>query len=73
MASTPIGPEPVTSTFLPSSGPARLAAWRQTASGSAKAALEALTPSATFTAWRSSITSASRKPPWTWGKRIALP
>ena len=53
--------------------PARLTACRHTAKGSAKAACAADIAARHRHRLRSSHTSMSRKPPWTWGKRIALP
>ena len=51
MAKAPIGPQPVTSTFLPSSGPARTMPCSATESGSAIAPSPSLTWSASRWAW----------------------
>ena len=67
-ARVPIGPQPVTSTFAPSSEPARRAACRQTARGSAIAASDIVIVGAIGMAWPSSTVMLSRKPPWTCGK-----
>ena len=72
-ASAPIGPQPVTSTLLPSSGPARLTACSATDSGSAIAPSPSLTWSASLCAWLASQTMRWRKAPCTCGVRIALP
>ncbi len=68
-----MGPVPVTSTRCPISEPARRAACRQTASGSAKAAMDSVMPGGTGTACAWLHTSTSRKPPSTCGVRMALP
>ncbi len=72
-ASTPMGPQPDTSTRLPSSDPARLTACNTTEKGSASAAVASGTPSATVWHWLALHTSALRKAPWMWGVRMALP
>ena len=62
IASTPIGPQPVTSTCLPSSSPARRVAWMPTDNGSAIAASAADSPFAR-THWAASAISSSRNAP----------
>jgi hypothetical protein len=73
MAIAPIGPQPVTSTERPSSGPARLTACSATDSGSAIAPSPSEMPSASLNACDASITISCRNAPCTCGMRIALP
>ncbi len=67
-----MGPQPVTSTDLPTRLPARRVAWRQTASGSAIAASPGVRPSATAHCDGSTF-STCRNAPWMCGKGIAEP
>ena len=71
--SAPIGPQPVTSTFLPSSGPARRTACSATANGSAIAPSRSLRLPASLNACAVSTTISRRNAPCTCGVRIALP
>ena len=68
----PIGPQPVTSTRRPISGPARDMACSATENGSASASSPAGTCVATSHC-TASQTSRSRKPPWICGIGMALP
>ena len=73
MASTPIGPQPATSTRLPINGPAWPTACSATENGSAIAASDIETPAATLWHCAALHTSMLRKAPWLCGMRIALP
>ena len=72
-SSAPIGPQPVTSTRWPSSGPARRTACSATDSGSAIAPSLSLKSSASRCAWSVSTTISCRNAPCTCGVRMALP
>ncbi len=72
-ARQPIGPQPDTSTLLPSSDPARDTACRQTASGSHTAASDRSVPGDSRTACRAGSVTACRNSPCSCGIRIAEP
>ena len=71
--STPMGPDPVTSTRLPSVPPDMAWPWVQTASGSEQAASASDTSRLTFTACAASTTMRSRNRPCSCGNRMADP
>ena len=71
--SSPIGPEPVTMTRLPSRGPARFTACSATDRGSATDRRSRSVSGGTGMTWSWRSTRCSAKPPCTCGKRPALP
>ncbi len=69
----PIGPEPVTSTFWPSTPPAIRIACSATASGSASDASRSDNPSGSSRIMKSFTVRYSLMPPWVCGVVDALP